>query len=54
MVSYQEMIAKHLNSAAAPIYYMAEPPGMVEAMRTLLNGMKVDDGDIRTEEYAGY
>ncbi len=50
----QEMLAKHLKSAAAPIYYMAGPPGMVEVMRTLLNGMRVDDGDIRTEEFAGY
>jgi ferredoxin-NADP reductase len=50
----QEMLAKHLKSAASPIYYMAGPPGMVGAMRTLLNGMGVDDGDIRTEEFAGY
>ena len=50
----QEMLAKHLKSAAAPIYYMAGPPGVVEVMRTLLNGMRVDDGDIRTEEFAGY
>ena len=50
----QEMLAKHLKSAASPIYYMAGPPGMVRAMRTLLNSMRVDDGDIRTEEFAGY
>jgi Na+-transporting NADH:ubiquinone oxidoreductase subunit NqrF len=50
----QEMLAKHLKSSASPIYYMAGPPGMVGTMRTLLNGMGVDDGDIRTEEFAGY
>lgn len=50
----QEMLAKHLKSAASPIYYMAGPPGMVKAMRTLLNSMGVDDDDIRTEEFAGY
>lgn len=50
----QELLAKHLTSAAAPIYYIAGPPGMVEAMRTLLNGIRVDDDDIRTEEFAGY
>ena len=50
----QEMLAKHLKSAASPIYYLAGPPGMVRAMRTLLNGMRVDDGDILTEEFAGY
>lgn len=50
----QEMLAKHLKSAASPIYYMAGPPGMVKAMRTLLNDMGVDEEDIRTEEFAGY
>jgi ferredoxin-NADP reductase len=50
----QAMLAKHFKSAAAPIYYMAGPPGMVRAMRTLLNSMEIDDDDIRTEEFAGY
>ncbi len=50
----QAMIAKHLKSAASPIYYLAGPPGMVRAMRTVLNSMGVDDDDIRTEEFAGY
>jgi len=50
----QAMLAKHLKSAASPIYYMAGPPGMVRAMRTLLNSMGVDDDDIRTEEFTGY
>ena len=50
----QAMLAKHLKSAASPIYYMAVPPGMVRAMRTLLNSMGVDDDDIRTEEFTGY
>ena len=50
----QEMLAKHLKSAASPIYYMAGPPGMVGAMRTLLNSMGLNDDDIRTEEFAGY
>jgi ferredoxin-NADP reductase len=50
----QAMIAKHLKSAAWPIYYLTGPPGMVRAMRTVLNSMGVDDDDIRTEEFAGY
>ncbi len=50
----QTMLAKHLKSAASPIYYLAGPSGMVRAMRTLLHGMRVDDDDIRTEEFAGY
>jgi ferredoxin-NADP reductase len=50
----KEMLAKQLKSAASPIYYMAGPPGMVRAMRTLLNSMGRNDDDIRTEEFAGY
>ena len=50
----QAMLTKHLKSLASPIYYIAGPPGMVRAMRILLNSMRVDDGDIRTEEFAGY
>jgi ferredoxin-NADP reductase len=50
----QAMLATHLKSAVSPIYYIAGPPGMVRAMRTLLNSMGVDDDDIRTEEFAGY
>lgn len=50
----QAMLAKYLKRLASPIYYLAGPPGMVRAMRTLLNSMRVDDGDIRTEEFAGY
>ena len=50
----QEMLAKYVKSAVSPIYYLAGPPGMVRAIRTLLNTMGVDSGDIRTEEFAGY
>jgi hypothetical protein len=49
-----QMLAKYVPSVASPIYYLAGPPGMVGAMRTVLHGMRVDDGDIRTEEFAGY
>jgi ferredoxin-NADP reductase len=48
------MLVKYLHSAASPIYYMAGPPRMVSAMRTLLSSMSIDDDDIRTEEFAGY
>jgi ferredoxin-NADP reductase len=37
-----------------PIYYLAGPPGMVEAMRQTLNDAGVDDDDIRSEEFYGY
>lgn len=42
------------DSESEPIYYLAGPPGMVKAMRELLNGMGMSNDDIRTEEFTGY
>jgi ferredoxin-NADP reductase len=50
----REMLAKYLRMAASPIYYIAGPPRMVSAMRTLLSDIGVDEDDVRTEEFAGY
>jgi ferredoxin-NADP reductase len=49
-----KMLAKHLNEVGSPIYYVTGPPAMVKATHTVLNGMRVDDDDIRIEEFAGY
>lgn len=49
----QTMIKKYLPEGQ-PIFYTAGPPGMVTAMRTLLNSMGVSDDDIRFEEFSGY
>ena len=48
------MLSKYVDDLTAPIYYLCGPPGMVKAMRTLLNDAGVDDDDIRTEEFTGY
>jgi ferredoxin-NADP reductase len=37
-----------------PIYYLAGPPAMAEAMRQTLNDAGVNDDDIRSEEFYGY
>jgi ferredoxin-NADP reductase len=50
----KEMIARYVDDLTAPIYYLCGPPGMVKAMRTLLNTAGIDDDDIRTEEFTGY
>jgi ferredoxin-NADP reductase len=50
----QAMITKHVKSTVSPIYYLAGPPGMVGALHALLNTMRIDGDDIRTEEFAGY
>ena len=48
------MLIKYLNNLNGPIYYLAGPPAMVAAMRKMLLDTKVDEDDIRTEEFAGY
>lgn len=42
------------SELAAPIYYLAGPPAMVEAMHETLNQVGVDDDEIRSEEFYGY
>ncbi len=48
------MLAKYLADAANAVYYVAGPPGMVAALRAVLNDAGVDDDDIRAEEFPGY
>ncbi len=48
------LIKKAVAGLPAPIYYVAGPPGLVEAMRQALNGAGVDDDDVRSEEFYGY
>lgn len=48
-----ELVKKYMPEGE-PIFYLAGPPGMVKAMRELLNGMGISNDDIRTEEFAGY
>ena len=48
-------LVKHATAELTkPIYYLAGPPGMVEAMRQTLNDVGVNDNDIRSEEFYGY
>ena len=48
------MLAKYLSDLTAPMYYTSGPPEMVKAMRKILRDAGVKDGQIRTEEFAGY
>jgi ferredoxin-NADP reductase len=48
------MLSRHLATLQGPIYYIAGPPAMVTAMRQTLVGARVEEDDIRTEEFAGY
>lgn len=38
----------------APVFYVAGPPAMVEAMREALQDAGVDEDDVRSEEFYGY
>lgn len=50
-----ETLLREIGSELAmPIYYLAGPPSMVEAMHKNLNLAGVDDDDIRGEEFFGY
>jgi len=48
------LLKKAVDGLPAPIYYLAGPPAMVEALRQTLNLAGVDDDDIRSEEFYGY
>jgi ferredoxin-NADP reductase len=50
----QDMLLKYINDLALPIYYIAGPQAMVQAMREILNKAGVNDDNIRTEEFTGY
>lgn len=43
-----------VGAASAPVYYMAGPPPMVDAMTVLLRDSGVRDEDINSEEFYGY
>lgn len=48
------MLKRHLADVTAPIYYMAGPPPMVNAMHDMLEDAGVPESDVRYEEFFGY
>ena len=50
----KEMVSRHLPILEGPIYYIAGPPPMVAAMRQTLVSARIEEDDIRAEEFAGY
>ena len=48
------MLARYLQNAVLPIYYIAGPASMVKGLHMMLNDAGLDDDDIRTEEFVGY
>lgn len=49
-----EMISKYVQGVNNPIYYIAGPPAMVGAMKTMLEQIGISPDDIRFEEFTGY
>ncbi len=51
----EELVKKvGADLSAPPVYYLAGPPSMVEAVRQTLNRASINDDDIRSEEFYGY
>ncbi|MDE3181769.1 MAG: FAD-dependent oxidoreductase, partial [Acidobacteriota bacterium] len=50
----QDMLERYLTGVRNPIYYIAGPAATVRGVRQILNGARIDDDDIRTEEFPGY
>ncbi len=48
------LLSSFIDDLSAPIYYLCGPAGMVGAMREILIGAKVDEDNIRSEDFTGY
>ncbi|TMH85566.1 MAG: FAD-dependent oxidoreductase [Betaproteobacteria bacterium] len=48
------MLERHLKGLAANVYYVAGPPGLVEAMQKMLVAAGVAEEAIHTDEFFGY
>src|SRR5260221_464113 len=48
------MLERHLKDLAASVYYVAGPPGLVEAMQKMLTEAGVKEDAIHTDEFFGY
>ena len=47
-------VQRAIAGLPAPIFYVAGPPALVEAMRNTLVAAGVDEDDVRSEEFYGY
>jgi ferredoxin-NADP reductase len=48
------MLTRYLLGLNGPVYYIAGPSGMVNAMTNLLHASGVSDDDVKTEEFGDY
>ena len=50
----RDFVQRAIAGLTAPIFYVAGPPTLVEAMRSTLVDAGVDEDDVRSEEFFGY
>jgi len=50
----EDLLRRVRSEVGTPIYYLAGPPAMIEALRRTLIRADIDDDDVRTEEFYGY
>jgi len=50
----EQKLERFAGDATSPVYYLAGPPAMVEAMKAILARSGVGEHDIRSEEFFGY
>ena len=48
------MLERHVADLKGPIYYLAGPPGMVEALKALLLKRGISRDNLRFETFTGY
>jgi ferredoxin-NADP reductase len=48
------MLERHLKKLAGNVFYIAGPPGLVEAMQKMLVAAGVAEDAIHTDEFIGY
>jgi len=45
---------RYIPEVHKPVYYVCGPPEMVTAMQKLLYSLRVNEDNIRSEEFGGY
>lgn len=50
----EALLARFSGDLPEPVYYIAGPPAMVNAIRQIVQRMGVSDDDIRSEDFFGY
>jgi ferredoxin-NADP reductase len=50
----ERMLSRYISNILAPLYFIAGPPAMVDAMQAVLKKSDVPEGQVRCETFDGY